>query len=310
MIHQQCSLVSSSKKANSNELSAKELNQNAIIETLSSSDNDLKRLNISNASNSSGVNSLNSISTSTTWKLKAVIENRNLLIPVSNINATIDDLIKQILTRYKAMFSNNDPTFREPEKVLLKSSDDLILFGEDLIKDVLNVNDLKCEVHVLIESLKGAPTLAGLYEQACAAKESLPFFENIRKALKASEQTFCVNLAEMSLHDGNMASKQFEVLTEVIRLNSKTSPDYLKSLLSVDLSSNFLSDQVAISVLESFLSECASLKKLDLSYNLMTIKSLKMLNDAMISTKSLNSIVSCTKQKFHNFLRCIKIFFY
>ena len=53
-----------------------------------------------------------------------------------NIRATIDDLTVQIVTRYKTIFSN-DPQYREPEKVILKSSDDLILFGEDLIKDVL-----------------------------------------------------------------------------------------------------------------------------------------------------------------------------
>jgi hypothetical protein len=55
---------------------------------------------------------------------------------LSNINLTIDDLTKQIVTRYKAIFSN-DPSYREPNKVILKSSDDLILFGQDLIKDVL-----------------------------------------------------------------------------------------------------------------------------------------------------------------------------
>ena len=56
---------------------------------------------------------------------------------LSNINATIDVLTTQITTRYKAIFKN-DPTFREPDNVILKSSDDLILFGEDLIKDVLS----------------------------------------------------------------------------------------------------------------------------------------------------------------------------
>lgn len=50
---------------------------------------------------------------------------------------TIDELTKQIVTRYKAIFSN-DPSYREPNKVILKSSDDLILFGQDLIKDVLS----------------------------------------------------------------------------------------------------------------------------------------------------------------------------
>jgi hypothetical protein len=52
------------------------------------------------------------------------------------VNATIDALSTQITTRYKAIFKN-DPSFREPENVILKSADDLILFGEDLIKDVL-----------------------------------------------------------------------------------------------------------------------------------------------------------------------------
>ncbi len=61
-----------------------------------------------------------------------------------NINATIDDLTTQITTRYKAIFKN-DPAFREPDNVILKSADDLILFGEDLIKDVLT--DL-CQVEI------------------------------------------------------------------------------------------------------------------------------------------------------------------
>ena len=57
--------------------------------------------------------------------------------PFSNVNVTIDELTSQIVSRYKVI-NSSEPSFREPDKVTLKSSDDLILFGKDLIKDVLN----------------------------------------------------------------------------------------------------------------------------------------------------------------------------
>jgi hypothetical protein len=46
-------------------------------------------------------------------------------------------LSKQIVARYKYLFSN-EAGFREPLKVLLKNNEEFILFGKDLIKDVLN----------------------------------------------------------------------------------------------------------------------------------------------------------------------------
>ncbi len=55
----------------------------------------------------------------------------------SNINSTIEELTTQIVTRYKVIFCN-EPTYREPKKVILKSADDLILFGKDSISDVLS----------------------------------------------------------------------------------------------------------------------------------------------------------------------------
>ena len=96
------------------------------------------------------------------WKIKAIIDNRNFLIPISyvswhennlspfkiqqclisvskrsNVNSSIDELTAQIVTRYKVIFCN-EPTYREPKKVILKSADDLILFGQDSISDVLS----------------------------------------------------------------------------------------------------------------------------------------------------------------------------
>jgi hypothetical protein len=48
----------------------------------------------------------------------------------------IDDLIEQIISRYKLLFGE-EQGFREPQKVILKNSDGDILFGRDLLNDVL-----------------------------------------------------------------------------------------------------------------------------------------------------------------------------
>jgi hypothetical protein len=278
------------KKTGSNESIVNKSNNDTT--NMPSSENDFKKLSIGNSTMNYSTAQQAPQPSTTTWKLKAVIDKRNLLIPVSNTNATIDDLTKQILTRYKAMFSTNDPTFREPEKVLLKSSDDLILFGQDFIKDVLNVDDPKCEVHVLIESLKDAPTLSGFFEQTCQLKE-MQVFENVTRALKQSEESTCLNLKEIAFATSTIVqAKLFEVLAESIRLNSRTNVDYLRKLTSLDLSSNFLNDQLFIQLLESLFSDFTSLQHLNLAENLITVKSLKMLNDAAYSGK-FNTKVSC-----------------
>ena len=69
-----------------------ERNKKIHNDVLSSSESDLKKLNISNNSSnqsfSSIINSTSNltnsiIATSTTWKIKAIIDSKNLLIPVS-----------------------------------------------------------------------------------------------------------------------------------------------------------------------------------------------------------------------------------
>jgi hypothetical protein len=198
------------------------------------------------------------------------------------------------------MFASNDPTFREPEKVMLKSSDDLILFGQDLIKDVLNDT---CQVHVLIESLKDAPTISDLYEQICTTKDTLGY-SNIKNLLKSSEENFSLNLEEISLNISESV-KHFDVIAETIRLNNKTNPDYLKNLNQIDLSSNFLTDQILGSVLEGILVHCTSLKSLNLSMNLLSSKSIKNLNDCAVTAKLISkngSIVNIYSKKIFLFI--------
>jgi hypothetical protein len=280
MMHHQAANSSTFRKTGSSESIPKKPTSNDTSVQLSTSESDLKKLSLNNSSNNVSAVAQPGQTSNTTWKLKAVIDKRNLLIPVSNTSATIDDLTRQILTRYKAMFATSDPTFREPEKVLLKSSDDLILFGQDLIKDVLNVDDPKCEVHVLIESLKDAPTLSGFYEQTCQLKDTCAF-ENVTRALKTSEESFGLDLKDITAAvNGNVQARLFDTLAEAIRLNSRTNFDYLKRLTSVDLSSNFLTDQLAIQVLESLFSDCVNLQRLNLADNLLTAKSLKVVCDA------------------------------
>lgn len=185
----------------------------------------------------------------------------------------------QILTRYKTIFSN-DSTFREPEKVILKSSDDLILFGEDLISDVLS--DM-CQVQVLIESYKNAPKLNELYEQMCKSK-NIQSFVNLKSILKESEESLNLDLKEVCFDSLEM-SKHFEIMFESIKQSSKTfangQADYLKCLNKIDLSSNYLTDQIVISFFENIFVECSNLKSLDLSHNLLTLKSLKFLADSI-----------------------------
>jgi hypothetical protein len=68
------------QNSNNTNNSRKTSSQESII----SSENDLKKLNLNshNTSNKSPSNSINQSGSNNTWKIKAVVENRNFLIPV------------------------------------------------------------------------------------------------------------------------------------------------------------------------------------------------------------------------------------
>lgn len=193
-----------------------------------------------------------------------------------DINGKIDDLIVQILSRYKAIFSR-DASYREPTKVLLKSSDDLILFGEDVIKDVLSDS---AQVHVIIEAYKDAPKLDEVYENLCrCAASNTEAYANVKRALRNSEANANLELIELlATADHREIAKQFELIVNSIQSLSN-SGNYLKALLKVDLSFNFLTDLVCIPIIENLLSKSSSLRILNLSNNLLTMKSVKSLFD-------------------------------
>lgn len=203
---------------------------------------------------------------------------------------TIDDLTAQIVTRYKTIFSS-DPTYREPEKVILKSSDDLILFGQDLIKDVLSN---MCQVQLVIETWKDAPKLAELFEEMCVNK-GLPMSAVLSTNLKESETSFGLNLSQMS--SNYLLTKQYaDVVLESVRSYSKQPNNcYLRNLVKLDLSKNMLTDEITIDLFNLFLSETHNLKVLDLSFNLIGVKSLRQLAEmanAIKSNAKLNLFVS------------------
>jgi len=206
---------------------------------------------------------------------------------------TIDDLTAQIVTRYKTIFSS-DPTYREPEKVILKSSDDLILFGQDLIKDVLSN---MCQVQLVIESWKDAPKLAELFEEMCTNK-GLPMSTVLNANLKESETSFTLNLSQMSAN--YLLTKQYaEVVIESVRSYSKQPNNfYLRNLVRLDLSRNMLTDEIVIDLFNLFLFEAHNLKMLDLSFNLVGLKSLKQLtemaNAIKLNTKMNLFVSSCS----------------
>lgn len=198
------------------------------------------------------------------------------MLSLRDINGKIDDLIVQILSRYKTIFSR-DASYREPTKVLLKSSDDLILFGEDVIKDVLSDS---AQVHVIIEAYKDAPKLDEVYENLCrSAATNTEVYANVKRALRNSEANANLELIELlATADHREIAKQFELIVNSIQSLSN-SGNYLKALLKVDLSFNFLTDLVCIPIIENLLSKSNSLRVLNLSNNLLTMKSVKSLLD-------------------------------
>ena len=192
------------------------------------------------------------------------------------------------MTRYKTIFSN-DPQYREPEKIILKSSDDLILFGADLIKDVLAD---QCQVKLMIESYKDAPSVSELYEQTCKLN-NLISYSNIKQKLKETDSS-CLDLKSIAIDANNNMTKQFEFIFESIKLGSKqqcVNNDYFVNLTQIDLSKNMISDQILISFAETILPECVNLKHLNISFNQISSKSLKAFSE--ITNKTSNkSIVS------------------
>lgn len=167
--------------------------------------------------------------------------------------------------------------------MLLKtSSDDLILFGEDLIKDVLSD---AAQVQVIIEAYKEAPKLDEIYEELCKTNEST-VYSNIKRVLKNSETNGCLELCEL-FADHREILKHFVMIINSIQTFSKQNfstannvqREYLKNLLKLDVSYNYLTDQIFIGIVENVIAKCSNIKHMNFSRNMITIKSIKALNE-------------------------------
>lgn len=215
----------------------------------------------------------------------------------SDINEKIDNLIVQILSRYKSIFSR-DPSYREPTKVLLKSSEDLILFGEDLIKDVLTDS---AQVHVIIEAFKDAPKIDELYDEMCKSNETVPY-ANVKRSLRISETSGSLELSELFV-DHREILKQFNFIINSILTYSRQNfaannqREYFRVLSKIDVSHNYLTDQMFISLIENIVSKCFGMKQLNFSNNMITSKGVKALNE-------------CNQNCLQVFFFCLKIIFF
>ena len=140
------------------------------------------------------------------------------------------------------------------------------------------VND---KVQLIIETCKNAPTLSQLYEQNCASK-NLTAFANIINCLKESESSSNLRLSSLFV-DPSIMPNQFEALFEAFKTCSKQQSalnnEYFLNLNTIDLSSNCMTDQTAISFMNNVIAECPSLKSFDLKFNLITAKTLKAMCD-------------------------------
>ena len=116
------------------------------------------------------------------------------------------------------------------------------------------------KVNLVIETFKNAPTISEIYEQTCASK-SLTIYSNIKSALKESETSFNLDLKNINIDTRN-ASKQFDVIMESIKINSKhqlNNNAYFTNLLQINLSKNMLYDELVISFVHNILVECLGL---------------------------------------------------
>lgn len=189
------------------------------------------------------------------------------------MNATIDDLSKQILVRYKCLFSH-EMGFREPIKVLLKNDEGFILFGKDLIKDVLNNG---CQVQLIVETWKDAPKVHEIYEKNCLKEQQNPIGNNrkkvfnklIQKEIKLSETSNSSSFGALNLNNYLIDSYHFNLILQSMQINN----DYLKLLHTIHLASNLLDDEFSSNFF-NFFEKIANLKVLNLSNNQFTAKTL------------------------------------
>lgn len=160
----------------------------------------------------------------------------------------------------------------------MKNSDDLILFGDDLIKDVLS--DMS-QVKVLIETYKTKPKFFQFYEEFCTSQQK-KFFPLIIEKLKKSEESACLILNNLVL-DKNQIPVQFELLFEAMIVNFRQllpqENIFIKKLVHLDLSCNYLSDIMMNSFFEKIFFSLDNLKHLNLSNNNLTIKTLKQISE-------------------------------
>ena len=137
------------------------------------------------------------------------------------------------------------------------------------------------KVHLIIESCKNAPTLSELYEKNCKTS-SVKCYGNVKAQLKESETSFALNLSSLFIDNGTMASQMdmiFEAMTTVAKQQGALNNDYCLKLNHIDLASCLMTDQRASAFVERLLVECPNVTTLNLSYNLISSKTLKFLCD-------------------------------
>ncbi len=142
-------------------------------------------------------------------------------------------------------------------------------------------------MHLIIEKFKNAPKLGDIYEQTCVSKD-LDIYSSLQTILKESETNFYLNLKEIKL-DYERASKQLYAVFDSVKISSKqtiSNNSYFTNLAHIDLSSNMINDEIFIYFIENVLIECLNLKGLNVSFNLVTAKSLKALDEMANSIKN------------------------
>lgn len=156
----------------------------------------------------------------------------------------------------------------------------MILFGEDLIKDVLCDT---AQVHVIIEAYKEAPKLDEVYEDICRTSDTTAYV-NVKRSLKNSEISSNLELSELFV-DHREILKHFVLIINSIQtfsrqnFSSNAQGEYFKRLLKIDVSCNYLTDQICIGLIENVVSKCSNIKHLNFSNNMITVKSIKALNE-------------------------------
>ncbi|XP_065343485.1 tonsoku-like protein [Cloeon dipterum] len=198
--------------------------------------------------------------------VRAKIQGKILLVPISGRNISLGTLAEKIAERYMKLEG------MEP-KLTLTTSDGAIMSPEDPISVILRPNETELEVCAIVESLI-LPPVSKRYKEACKA-DKIREDSHVLRCLEGSQATMELMLKNLPL--GSQITPIFKCILKET------------SLQSINLSGCGIEDP-GVEMLSTALSSLVNLQSLNLACNYVTSKGIIVLGDRVEQSNCLKAL--------------------